>query len=119
MGEAGEGVGAKLLPGVGDGGEGGLQEGVVDELADGAALVEVVDFNEVGIVAETLLIADGVDVELEAGDVFGLGAPGGFEVDDGGLVTVGALDEVDAAVDDDAVGEGELDVFLDMAKALA
>ncbi len=52
--------------------------------------------------AGELLVADGVDVELVAGDVLGLGAVGGLEVDDRHLAGVQAADEVDAAVDGDA-----------------
>ena len=91
-----------------------LDELGVDEFAVGVAVVEVVDFDEFGAVAGELLVADGVDLELLGGDVFALGAVAGFEVDDDVVAGVGAADEVNTAVDDDAVAEFEFDVLFDM-----
>lgn len=112
--EAGQVVVAQVGAGALHAADGGLDEVRVDELALGAAVVEVVDFDEVGGLAGELLVAEGVDLELLAGDLFGLGAVAGFEVDDDGVAGVGVADEVDAAVDDDAVGELELDGFFDV-----
>ena len=88
------------------------EERVFDLLADGLAfLVEVQHLDEVGTLAGELLVADGVDVELVAGDVLVLRARGGLEVDDRELVGVQAPDEVDAAVDGDAGRDVDLDLL--------
>ena len=53
-----------------------------------ALLVEVEHLEHVGALAGQLLVADRVDVQLVAGDVLGLGALGGLEVDDRRLAGV-------------------------------
>ena len=62
--------------------------------------------------AGQFLVADRVDVELVAGDVLGLGALGGLEVDDRRLAGVQPGDQVDPAVDRDAGRHPDLDLLL-------
>ena len=83
-----------------------------------ALLVEVQHLDEVGALTGELLVADGVDVELVAGDVLVLGACGGLEVHDRELVGVQAADEVDAAVDGDARRDMDLDLLLAVDRPL-
>ena len=53
-----------------------------------ALLVEVEHLEDVRALPGQLLVADGIDVQLVAGDVFGLGALGRLEVDDRRLAGV-------------------------------
>ena len=59
------------------------QQRVVHRLPSGLALlVEVQHLDQVGGFAGELLVSDGINVELVAGDILGFGAVGGLEVDD-------------------------------------
>ena len=64
------------------------RESFTSSLVVFALLVEVEHLEHVGAAAGQFLVADRVDVELVAGDVLGLGALGGLEVDDRRLAGV-------------------------------
>ena len=76
------------------------------------ALVQFVDFDKVGVLAGQLLIAEGVDMKLSLGDLFGLGAVIGFEVNDSRLAGVLPADKVNATDDADTIVEGDVDLLL-------
>ena len=76
------------------------------------ALVQVVDFDQVGRPACKLLVTQGIDVELAAGDILLLSALGAFEVDDDDLLGVGAADQIDASMHYHAFRELQLDGLL-------
>jgi hypothetical protein len=96
-----------------------VKEGVVYQFPGGLALfVEVEDLEYVGAAAGEFLIADGVDVQLVAGDVLGLGALGGLEVDDRGFAGVQPGDQVDPAVDRDPGRDVDLDLLLGVESVL-
>src|SRR6185503_324484 len=96
-------VRAQRVAGVPDFVSYGGQQWVVHRLTGGLALlVEVQDLDQVCGFPGELLVSEGVNVELVAGDILGLGAVGGLEVDDRNLAGVEAANKVDAAVDGDA-----------------
>lgn len=94
------------------------EQGLLDLFAGALALgVEVEDFDDVGAFAGEFFVADGVDVELVAGDVLGLGPVGGLEVHDREFVSVEPADEVDTAGDCDAGSDVDLDLLLRMDRS--
>jgi hypothetical protein len=70
------------------------------------------DFYQVGLLPEALLIAQRVDVQLRPSDVLGLSSLDGLEVDHDDLVRVCSLDEVDTSIDDDSARQDQLDGLL-------
>jgi hypothetical protein len=89
------------------------KESFTSSLASGLPLlVEVEHLEHVCAAAGQFLVTDGVDVQLVAGDVLGLGAFGGLEVDDRRLTGVQPGDQVDPAVDRDAGRYTDLDLLL-------
>src|SRR5262249_20255703 len=90
----------------------GGQQRVVHRLTSGLTLlVEVQHLYQVGGFAGEFLVSDGGNVEVVAGDILGLSAVSGLEVDDRHLASVQAADKVDAAVDGDARRDVDLDLL--------
>jgi hypothetical protein len=90
----------------------GGQQRVVDRLTSRLTLlVEVQHLDQVGGLSSELLVLEGVNVELVAGDLLGLGAFSGLEVHDRHLASVQAANEVDTAVDGDARCNVDLDLL--------
>ena len=91
---------------------------LVDNFPDSSATVKIVDLNQVGFGSSELFVAHSIDLELASGNIFGLRPLLLFEVHNADLIGISAANQIDPAVDHDAISQFQLNSLFDMLQPI-